>query len=144
MIRTRKLKKVRPIAFDREKRVLLIRKNAVIDKKINFDGKIIVGMDACIWAAIECDEILIGKASYLKGDVRCRKATVGAKTEFNSIVGDEILIQNGCRGRVVKGKKVILRKGVEIENLEADIAYIDGISKLGRVNVKKVVAAKSV
>jgi len=102
-----------------------------------------VGMDACLWGNIECDEILIGKSTYIKGEVRCRKATVGAKTEFNSIIGDEISIQNGCKGQYVKGKTVIIRKNVEIKSLEAETAYIDGISKLGRIDVKKVVASKS-
>jgi len=143
MIRTKKVKRMKPIVFDRGRGVILIRRNAVVDKKLSFDGKIIVGRDACLWGSVECDEILIGKASYLKGEVRCRKATVGAKTEFNSIIGDEILIQNGCKGKWVKGRLVVIRRDVEIESLEAETAYIDGISKLGRINVKKVVAAKS-
>ncbi len=144
MIKTKKIKKNKPLIFDRNRKVILIRKNSVIDKKISFKGKVIVGIDACLWGDIDCDEILIGKASYIKGEVRCRKAVVGARTEFNSIVGEEISIQNGCRGRYVRGKKVIVRKNVEIESLEAEIAYIDGISKLGRVDVKKVIASKSV
>ena len=143
MIGTKKVKKSKPIVFDRKRNLILIRKNAVIDKSIHFEGKVIVGMDACLWGNVECSEILIGKASYLKGAVKCKKATVGARTEFNSIVGEEILILNGCRGKHVKGNRVIIRKNVEIENLEAETAYIDGISKLGRINVKKVVASKS-
>lgn len=143
MIRTKKIRKNKPLVFDKEKKVVLVRKKAVVDKKIRFEGKVIVGMDACLWGNVECDEILIGKASYIKGEIKCRKATVGARTEFNSIIGDEILLQNGCRGKRVRAKKVIVRKGVEIEDLEAETAYIDGISKLGKINVKKVVASKS-
>ncbi len=144
MIRTKKMKKNKPLIFDSSRKVILIKKNSVIDKKISFEGKVIVGLDACLWGDVECDEILIGKASYIKGEVRCRKAIVGARTEFNSIIGEEISIQNGCKGRYVKGKRVIIRKNVKIESLEAEIAYLDGISKLGRIDVKKVIASKSV
>jgi|Deesub1362A_J573_1020465.scaffolds.fasta_scaffold00341_29 predicted acyltransferase (DUF342 family) len=143
MIKTKKIKINKPLIFDRNRNVLLIRKNSVIDKRISFKGKVIVGIDACLWGDVECEEILVGKASYIKGKVICRKAIVGAKTEFNSIVGEEISIQNGCKGRYVRGKTVVIRKNVEIESLEAETAYIDGISKLGKIDVKKVVASKS-
>jgi predicted acyltransferase (DUF342 family) len=143
MIRTRKVKKIKPIIVDKGRGVIIIRKRTVLDREISFRGKIIVGMDSCLWKRVECEEILVGKASFLKEEVRCRKAIIGANTEFNSIIGDEITIQNGCRGRRVSGKKVIVRKNVRIEHLEADTAYIDGISRLGSVNVKRVVALKS-
>jgi predicted acyltransferase (DUF342 family) len=143
MIRTRKVKRVQPIVIDRDRGVLIIRKRTVLDREISFRGKIIVGMDSCLWKKVECEEIVVGKASFLKDEVRCKRAIIGAKTEFNSIIGEEITIQNGCRGRKVSGKRVVVRRNVRIDHLEADTAYIDGISRLRSVNVKRVVALKS-
>jgi predicted acyltransferase (DUF342 family) len=143
MIKTKKPELRKQILVDRRKKLMIVKKNAVIDRKIRFNGKILVGMDACLWGDVECEEINTSKGVFIKGKVSCKKAVLGANTEFKWLKAEEAIIQNGCRGEHLEVEKAIIRKNVSIGNLEAETAYLDGISTLGKVNAKRVIASKS-
>lgn len=143
MIRTKKPEIKKDILVDKNRKVMIIRKNAVIGRKIKFDGKVIVGMSACVWGDIHCDELNTGKNTILSGNVKCRKAVLGSRTEFNYLSAKEVILQNRCKGKHLKAETAILRKNVSIEKLESETAYLDGVSSLGEVLAKKVVASKT-
>jgi|Deesub1362A_J573_1020465.scaffolds.fasta_scaffold00360_24 cytoskeletal protein CcmA (bactofilin family) len=147
MVRTKKIEKERrkPIFVDSAKKLLIVRKNSVIDRTINFEGKIIGGINVSFWGDISCDELYVGKASFIKGVIKCRKAVIGAATQFNQIIAkEEVLILNRCIGNFIRcDKNVLIRKGVVVGNLEAESVLIDGISRIGRINAKKIIASKS-
>ncbi len=129
---------------DRNRRVLLIRRDGVVTKHLKFDGRIIAGMFTNFWGNIEADEVYLAKGCVVEGDIICRRAVIGAYTKFKSIIArEDVLIQDFCVGRFVKAKNVRISSGSVIGVVEAeDVIEVNGNSKLGKLNAKRIVGRK--
>jgi len=130
---------------DRSKRLLVIKKDSVVVRHIRFDGKIIAGMFTNFWGNIEAEEVYLGKGCVVSGDIICKKAIIGAYTRFKSIIAEgEVFIQCKCIGEEVRAKNVRIGRGSVICSVDAEgYIIVDGASKLGRLNARKIIATES-
>jgi predicted acyltransferase (DUF342 family) len=130
---------------DRSKRLLVIKKDSVVVRHIRFDGKIIAGMFTNFWGNIEAEEVYLGKGCVVSGDIICKKAIIGAYTRFRSIIADgDVFIQDRCVGDAVMAKNVRIGRGSVICSVDAEgYIIVDGASKLGRLNARKIIATES-
>jgi predicted acyltransferase (DUF342 family) len=132
--------------IDRSKKVLIVKKESVVEKHIKFDGKVIAGMYSSFWGNIEAEEVYLGKGCYVGGDIICKKAVIGPYSKFSSVLAkDDVIILNGCRGGFVKARgDVEIKEGSTINTVEAGCYLtINGDSKLGKISARKVLASKS-
>ncbi len=129
---------------DRAKKVLLIRRDGVVTRHLRFEGRVIAGMFTNFWGNVEADEVYLAKGCVVEGDIICRRAVVGAYTKFKSIIASEdVLIQDFCVGRFVKAKNVRISSGSVIGVVEAEeVIEVNGTSKLGKLNAKRIVGRK--
>jgi predicted acyltransferase (DUF342 family) len=130
---------------DRSKRLLVIKKDSVVVRHIRFDGKVIAGMFTNFWGNIEAEEVYLGKGCVVSGDIICKKAIIGAYTRFRSIIADgDVFIQDRCVGDAVRAKNVRIGRGSVIGSVDAEgYIIVDGASKLGRLNARKIIATES-
>ena len=127
---------------DRERRILLIRKDGVVVRHLRFDGRVVAGMFTNFWGNIEADEVYLAKGCVVSGDIICRRAVIGAYTRFNRIFAEEdVFIQDKCVGHSVKAKNIRIASGSIIGVVEAEESIVvDGASKLGKLNARRIVA----
>ena len=128
--------------IDKERNVLIIKKDSVVVRHLRFDGKIVAGMFTNFWGNVEAEEVYLGKGCVVSGDITCKKAVIGAYTRFNRIVAEDVVfIQNHCVGKSVKARGVRIASGSVIGTVEADdYIVVDGASKLGKLNARRIVA----
>ncbi|RLI84637.1 MAG: hypothetical protein DRP01_07790 [Archaeoglobales archaeon] len=127
---------------DRERSVAIVRNGGVVTRHLRFDGKILAGLRVIFWGNIEAKDVYLGKGCVVMGRITCDRAVIGACTRFNEIFADEVLIQGRCLGRYVKARNVHIAEGCVIGEVEADEKIvIDGNSKLGKLNAKKILAS---
>ncbi len=127
---------------DKEKGVAIVKNDSVVTRHLRFSGKILAGLRVIFWGNIEAGEVYLGKGCVVMGDITCDKAVIGACTKFNRVIANEYaLIQSKCFGKYVKAKNVQIAEGCVIGEVEADEnIIIDGNSKLGRLNARKILA----
>ena len=130
---------------DKAKKILIIKRNSVVTKHIRFDGKIVAGMFSSFWGNIEAEDVYLAKGCLVRGDIICNRAVIGAYTVFKRIVaGNGVLVQNKCIGHEIKAKNVKITRGAVINIVQAeDVIIVDSISKLRRVNARKIIAIES-
>ncbi|HIP25322.1 MAG TPA: hypothetical protein EYG81_02490 [Archaeoglobus profundus] len=130
---------------DKAKKILIIKRNSVVTKHIRFDGKIVAGMFSSFWGNIEAEDVYLAKGCLVRGDIICNRAVIGAYTVFKRIVADDgVLVQNKCIGHEIKAKNVKITRGAVINIVQAeDVIIVDSISKLRRVNARKIIAIES-
>ncbi len=130
--------------IDRSKNILLIKKDGVVVRHLRFDGRVVAGMFTNFWGNIEANEVYLAKGCVVSGNIICRRAVIGAYTRFKSIIAQEdVFIQDRCVGYSVKAKNVRIASGSVIGVVEADESIIvDGASKLGRLNARRIVATE--
>ena len=131
--------------IDKTKKILIVKKNSVVTKHIRFDGKILAGMSSSFWGNIEAKDVYLAKGCLVRGDIICNRAIIGAYTIFKRIVANDIvLVQSRCIGHEIKAKNIKITRGAVINVVQAeDSIIIDGISKLKRVDARKVIAIES-
>ena len=131
--------------IDRSKNVLIVRRDAVVVRHLRFNGRVVAGMFTNFWGNIEADEVYLAKGCTVSGDIICRRAVIGAYTRFKSIKADEdVFIQDKCVGYFVKAKNVRIASGSVIGVVEADESIVvDGASKLGKLNARRIIATES-
>ena len=131
--------------IDKTKKILIIKKNSVVTKHIRFDGKILAGMSSSFWGNIEAKDVYLAKGCLVRGDIICNRAIIGAYTIFKRIVANDIvLVQSRCIGHEIKAKNIKITRGAVINIVQAeDSIIIDGISKLKKVNARKIIATES-
>ncbi len=129
---------------DRKRRVLVIRKDGVVVRHLRFEGKVVAGMFTNFWGNVEAEEVYLGKGCVVGGDIICRKAVIGAYTRFKRIIAEgDVFIQDKCVGHSVKAKNVRILSGSVIGVVEAEESIIvDGASKLGRLNARRIIATE--
>ncbi|WP_457548978.1 hypothetical protein [Archaeoglobus sp.] len=127
---------------DKSKGVALIKNDSVVTRHLRFSGRILAGLRVIFWGNVEAEEVYLGKGCVVMGDILCDKAVIGACTRFNRIIArDFALIQSKCMGRFVKAKNVRIAEGCVIGEVEADEnIIIDGNSKIGKLNARKILA----
>jgi cytoskeletal protein CcmA (bactofilin family) len=127
---------------DKRKGVALIKNDSVVTRHLRFSGRILAGLRVIFWGNIEAEEVYLGKGCVVMGDILCDKVVIGACTRFNRIIASDFaLIQSKCMGRYVKAKNVQIAEGCAIGEVEADEnIVIDGNSKIGKLNAKKILA----
>lgn len=127
---------------DRERKVALIKNDSVVTRHLRFNGKVLAGLRVIFWGNVEGKEVCLGKGCVVMGDVICERAVIGAFTKFNRIIAeDSVLIQSKCLGRYVKAKNVRIAEKCLILEVEAEEGiFIDGNSKIRRLNAKKILA----
>ncbi|HIP58619.1 MAG TPA: hypothetical protein EYH00_04890 [Archaeoglobus profundus] len=130
---------------DKAKKILIVKRNSVVTKHIRFDGKIVAGMFSSFWGNIEAEDVYLAKGCLVRGDIICNRAVIGAYTVFKRIVADDgVLVQNKCIGHEIKAKNVKITRGAVINIVQAeDVIIVDSISKLRRVNARKIIAIES-
>jgi len=136
----------RKYLIDKSKKLLVVRKNSVVDRHLRFNGKIVAGMNSSFWGNIEAEEIYLGKGCYVGGKILCNKIVVGPYSEFAYIQSDgDVLIQDGCKGGFVRSEgDVRIREGSVISVVESNGHVIfDGESKDGKVSGRKLFASKN-
>jgi cytoskeletal protein CcmA (bactofilin family) len=127
---------------DKEKGIAIVKNDSVVTRHLRFSGRILAGLRVIFWGNIEASEVYLGKGCIVMGDILCDKAVIGACTKFNRVIANEYaLIQSKCFGRYVKAKNVQIAEGCVIGEVEADEnIIIDGNSRLGRLNARKILA----
>ncbi len=126
---------------DKGKGVTIVKNGSVVTRHLRFDGRVIAGLNVIFWGNIEAKEVYTSKGCVVMGDIVCDKAIIGACTRFNRIVAEDVLIQSRCVGGFVKAKRVKIADGCVIKEVEADEEIlIDGNSKLGKLNAKRILA----
>ena len=130
---------------DKAKRILIVKRNSVVTKHIRFDGKVLAGMFSSFWGNIEAEDVYLAKGCLVRGDIICNRAIIGAYTIFRRIIANnDVLVQNKCIGHEIKAKNVKITRGSVINIVQAEgIIIVDGISKLKRVNARKIIATES-
>ena len=131
--------------IDKTKKILIVKKNSVVTKHIRFDGKILAGMSSSFWGNIEAKDVYLAKGCLVRGDIICNRAIIGAYTIFKRIIAnDVVLVQNRCIGHEIKAKNIKITRGAIIDVVQADnIIIVDGISKLKRINARKIIVIDS-
>ncbi len=127
---------------DKRKGIAIIKNDSIVTRHLRFGGKILAGLRVIFWGNIEAEEVCVGKGCIIMGDVICDRAVIGACTRFNKIFANDFaLIQSSCMGRYVRARNVQIAEGCLIGEVEADESImIDGNSKLGKLNAKKILA----
>lgn len=131
--------------IDRTRRVLVVKKDSIVDRHIKFDGKVIAGMYSNFWGNIEAEEVYLGKGCYVGGTIICKKAVIGPYSRFSQILADEdVIILDRCVGDYIQARgNIKIREGSSIKTVESEgYIIIDGASKLEKVSAKKVIASK--
>jgi cytoskeletal protein CcmA (bactofilin family) len=129
--------------IDRLKKVLIVKKDSIVDRHIKFDGKIVAGMYSSFWGNVEAEEVYLSKGCYVGGIVKCKRAVIGPYSRFSSVMAEEdVLILDKCLGNLIKaGGNVRIRKGSAIKAVEASYVIVDGTSKIGKLSAKKVIVS---
>lgn len=131
---------------DKERGVAIIKNESIVTRHLRFSGRILAGLRVIFWGNVEAEEVCVGKGCVIMGDVICDRAVIGASTRFNKILANDfVLIQSNCIGRYVRAKNVQIAEGCVIGEVEADESImIDGNSKIGKLNAKKILALGNV
>jgi len=128
---------------NKNKKTLYIPKDAIIDKHIKFDGTIRAGLFVCFWGNIEAENVILSAGCYVGGDIICKNATIGPKSEFNDIIAEEkVLIFPKCRGKFVKADVVMIKEKSVIDKVSANLIIVDGMTKIGEIEGGKIIASK--
>ncbi len=131
--------------IDKSKKVLVVKKDSIVDRHIKFDGKVIAGMYSNFWGNIEAKEVYLGKGCYVGGAIICKKAVVGPYSKFSQILADgDVVILDRCTGNYIRARgDVKIRRGSAIKIVESEgYIIIDGASKLEKVSARKVIASR--
>ncbi len=129
---------------DRFKNVVIVRPRSVVTRHIRFDGRVIAGMFSIFWGNIEADEVYLSKGCRVNGEIICRKAVIGAYNVFNRVYASElVIVQNRCVGNEIRAKNVYITSESVIKSVTADERIvIDGSSRLGKLNARRIIALK--
>ena len=127
---------------DKGKGIAIVKNDSVVTRHLRFSGRILAGRRVVFWGNVEAEEVCVCKGCVIMGDVICDRAVIGASTRFKRIIANDFaLIQSKCIGKYVKAKKVRIAEGCVIGEVDAEESIlIDGNSKLGRLNAKRILA----
>jgi predicted acyltransferase (DUF342 family) len=129
------------ISVDRERGLLIVKKDAIITKHIKFDGKIIAGINSSFWGNIEGNEVYLAKGCSVGGKIKCKRAVVGAHTNFNSIEAEEVIVLKKCRGGSIRAEGDVRIIGeCIIGEVVAGRILIEGSAKIERMEARKILA----
>lgn len=127
------------ILVNKNLKLLIVKRRSVVDKWIKFNGKIFIGLKSSILGGIEAEEVYTGKNCSLRL-VKARKIVLGAFTTFEELEGEDILIQNSCKGKIVSGKFIKVSESCEIDEIKGKVILINGNSLIGKIEGEKVLA----
>ncbi len=128
--------------INKDKNILIIKKNATITKNLRFNGKIVAGANCCFLGSIECEELYLAKGCDVCGEIICKKAVIGAFTRFNVIKAEDVLVLKGCIGNkiIAKGDVRIAGECVIKDVSTENYLLIEGNSKIGKMNARRIIA----
>ncbi|MET1124910.1 MAG: hypothetical protein ABWW66_06585 [Archaeoglobaceae archaeon] len=129
------------IVVDREKRLLVVKRRSVVDGWIRFDGDVVVGISSAILGGIEAKSAYVGKSCTVRF-VKAREIVLGARTRFERLEGESVLLQHDCRGDEVIGKVVRISRGCEVGKVKGDTVILEGESRIKSVEALKVLATR--
>ncbi|AEA47036.1 hypothetical protein [Archaeoglobus veneficus] len=126
-----------------DRKILIVKRESIVDKHVRFDGKIVAGMYSNFWGDIEGNEVYLGKGCTVNGTIRCRKAVIGAYTRFNSIIASgDVIVLDGCVGNSIKASGDVRIGNSIVHSVETDgYVLVDGAAKLEKLIARRVVAS---
>lgn len=129
--------------ISRDGKTLIVSKNSIVDKHIRFEGNVLAGIMSSFWGDIEAKDVKLSGRNYVGGVVRCERALVGPKTEFNEIIAEgNVVIFPKCKGKAVFGDSVLIKEGCVIGYVKANRIIIEGFAKIGRLEGGKIIVSK--
>lgn len=127
------------VRYHAETDTYIVRKKAFFENSIKIDGNMIVGAGANFWKDLEVSGSLqLGKASFVKGDVKADEALISTRCEIGGdvdVTNDLTLLDNvKVGGSAICGKEMSIRPGCQVTFVKATTA----LELVGKVDVKEI------
>ncbi len=129
------------IRVDKERGILVVRKGSVVTKNLKFDGRVIAGMNCSFLGSIEAEEIRLSRGCVVAGYMKCRRAVIGARSEFNVIQAEDVIVLRGCKGgSIFASGEVRVASKCSLDEVRAGRILIEGDSRIGKMDARKIIA----
>ncbi len=122
--------------------LLVVKPWSVITKNIRFDGTVVAGINCSFLGSIEAREVVLARGCVVGGKVVAEEVVLGAATQFDEIRAWKVSLMRKCRGRkiVAEGDVKVAKNCIVGEIFAGNRLLIEGNSKIGRMEARKIVA----
>ncbi len=127
---------------DRKNNVLVVKPWSVVTKNIKFDGTVTAGINCSFLGSIEAKTVVLAKGCVVGRRIVAEEVVLGAYSQFDEIKAWSVFLMRGCRGKKVaaKGDVKVARNCIVDEILAGNRLLIEGNSKIGKMEARKIVA----